>query len=94
MGIVPTEAVSTVSLGKQQIQWLARIDVSCSVTPGTPWTPQLRAVLFDRPEVIPGARTHLESAGVLDRCQVVGGDFFQRVPHSGDAYLFSRVIHD
>jgi hypothetical protein len=29
-------------------------------------TPQLRAVLFDRPEVIPGARTHLESAGVLD----------------------------
>ena len=57
-------------------------------------TPQLRAVLFDRPEVIPGARTHLESAGVLDRCQVVGGDFFQSVPPGGDAYLFSRVIHD
>jgi len=57
-------------------------------------TPQLRAVLFDRPEVIPGARTHLESAGVLARCQVVGGDFFQGVPPGGDAYLLSRVIHD
>jgi ubiquinone/menaquinone biosynthesis C-methylase UbiE len=57
-------------------------------------TPQLRAVLFDRPEVISGARTHLESAGVLDRCQVVGGDFFHGVPQGGDAYLFSRVIHD
>jgi hypothetical protein len=57
-------------------------------------TPQLQAVLFDRPEVIPGARTHLESAGVLARCQVVGGDFFQGVPPGGDAYLFSRVIHD
>jgi hypothetical protein len=57
-------------------------------------TPQLRAVLFDRPEVIPGARTHLEAAGVLARCQVVGGDFFHRVPQGGDAYLLSRVIHD
>jgi hypothetical protein len=57
-------------------------------------TPQLRAVLFDRPEVIPGARTHLESAGVLARCQVVGGDFFHSVPQGGDAYLLSRVIHD
>jgi hypothetical protein len=57
-------------------------------------TPQLRAVLFDQPEVMPGARTHLESAGVLARCQVVGGDFFQGVPPGGDAYLFSRVIHD
>jgi precorrin-6B methylase 2 len=57
-------------------------------------TPQLQAVLFDRPEVIPGARAQLESAGVLDRCQVVGGDFFQRVPQGGDAYLCSRVIHD
>lgn len=57
-------------------------------------TPQLRAVLFDQPAVMPGAQTHLESAGVLARCQVVGGDFFQGVPPGGDAYLFSRVIHD
>jgi SAM-dependent methyltransferase len=57
-------------------------------------TPPLRAVLFDRPEVMPGARAHLESAGVLARCQVVGGDFFHGVPQGGDAYLLSRVIHD
>jgi len=56
-------------------------------------TPQLRAVLFDRPEVIPGARTHLESTGVLARCQVVGGDFFHRVPQGGDAYLLSPAAH-
>jgi O-methyltransferase domain len=57
-------------------------------------TPQLQAVLFDRPEMIPGAWAQLESTGVLDRCQVVGGDFFHRVPPGGDAYLCSRVIHD
>jgi hypothetical protein len=35
-----------------------------------------------------------ESAGMLDRCEVVGGDMFEGVPESGDAYILSRVIHD
>ncbi|OLE42982.1 MAG: hypothetical protein AUI36_24070 [Cyanobacteria bacterium 13_1_40CM_2_61_4] len=57
-------------------------------------TPGLRGVLFDRPEVVEGTKPYLASAGVLDRCEVVGGDMFAAIPRGGDAYMFSRVIHD
>jgi hypothetical protein len=57
-------------------------------------TPGLRGVLFDRPEAAEGASRHLAAAGVLDRCAVVGGDMFAEIPQGGDAYMFSRVIHD
>jgi hypothetical protein len=57
-------------------------------------TPGLRGVLFDRPGVAEGAKRHLAAAGVLDRCEVVGGDMFAEIPRGGDAYVFSRVIHD
>lgn len=57
-------------------------------------TPGLRGVLFDLPEVAEGATRHLAAAGVLDRCEVVGGDMFAEIPRGGDAYVFSRVIHD
>ena len=57
-------------------------------------TPGLRGILLDRPEVVEGATRHLAAAGVLDRCAVVGGDMFTEVPSGGDAYVFSRVIHD
>src|SRR5207248_2709356 len=33
-------------------------------------------------------------AGVADRCEYVGGDFFQAVPEGGDVYLLSQVVHD
>jgi SAM-dependent methyltransferase len=56
--------------------------------------PGLRGVLFDRPEVAEGAQSSLASAGVLDRCEVVGGDMFIEIPRGGDAYVFSRVLHD
>jgi hypothetical protein len=57
-------------------------------------TPGLRGVLFDRPEVIEQAQERLGAAGLADRCEFVGGDFFAAVPRGGDAYLLSRVIHD
>jgi predicted O-methyltransferase YrrM len=57
-------------------------------------TPGLRGILLDRPEVVEGATRHLAAAGVLDRCEVVGGDMFTEVPSGRDAYVFSRVIHD
>ena len=56
--------------------------------------PGLRGVLFDLPHVAEGAKDRLAAAGVLDRCQVVGGDMFAAVPAGGDAYILSRVIHD
>jgi hypothetical protein len=56
--------------------------------------PQTKGVLFDAPSVIEGARAKLESAGLTDRCETVGGDFFQAVPAGGDAYVMKWIIHD
>jgi len=56
--------------------------------------PHLRGVLFDQPQVVAGAAPVLRAAGVADRCEVVGGDFFAAVPAGGDAYLLSQILHD
>ncbi len=56
--------------------------------------PTLRGILFDQPHVVAGARALLEQAGVADRCEVVGGSFFEAVPEGADAYLLKSVIHD
>ena len=53
----------------------------------------MRGVLFDMPQVIEGAGPQIASAGVGDRCQAIGGDFFKGVP-SGDAYVMKHIIHD
>lgn len=54
----------------------------------------LRGVLFDLAHVVSGAGPVLKAAGVTDRCEVVGGSFFDAVPAGGDAYLLKRTIHD
>jgi hypothetical protein len=56
--------------------------------------PGLRGVLFDRPEVVARAEAYLGSAGVRDRCELVGGDFFAAVPPGGDAYVLAQIVHD
>jgi hypothetical protein len=55
--------------------------------------PNLRGVLMDLPSVVEGASV-LRTGPVADRCEIVGGDFFQAVPAGGDAYLMRVVIHD
>ena len=54
----------------------------------------MHGVLFDRPEVVAGAPATLEAAGVSERCQIVGGDFFEAVPAGGDAYVLRQILHD
>jgi hypothetical protein len=56
--------------------------------------PQLRGVVFDQPNVLAGAERRLGEAGLLDRCELVAGDFFDAVPRGGDAYTLSWIIHD
>jgi hypothetical protein len=56
--------------------------------------PNLRGILFDRPNVVANAVEHLAEAGVENRCQSIGGDFFTAVPGGGDAYLLASVLHD
>jgi predicted O-methyltransferase YrrM len=56
--------------------------------------PKARGILFDLPHVAEEAQQHVLAAGLADRCQVVGGDFFQALPTGADAYLLQSVIHD
>jgi hypothetical protein len=51
-------------------------------------------ILFDQPHVAAAAKAHLVSAGVAERCQTVGGDFFVEVPPGGDVYLLAQILHD
>jgi ubiquinone/menaquinone biosynthesis C-methylase UbiE len=51
-------------------------------------------VLFDAPQVVTGAGARLEAAGVADRCEIVGGDFFESVPAGADAYTLKWILHD
>lgn len=53
-----------------------------------------RGVLFDRPHVVRDAPALLKARGVEERVTIEPGDFFERVPAGGDAYLLSHIIHD
>jgi SAM-dependent methyltransferase len=56
--------------------------------------PQMRATLFDKPEVIPIARRRLGEAGVLDRVTLAEGDFYRdEFPPGHDLAFVSAIIH-
>jgi O-methyltransferase domain/Dimerisation domain len=56
--------------------------------------PTMRGIVFDQPHVVAHADAVLAAAGVADRCEVVGGSFFEEVPGGGDAYVLKSIIHD
>lgn len=56
--------------------------------------PTMKGILFDLPHVVERAKEHVDAAGVSDRCQLVGGNFFESVPEGADAYLMRHIIHD
>jgi len=56
--------------------------------------PPIRGVVFDQPHVVAGAPEVLAAARVADRCEVVGGSFFEAVPPGGDAYMLKAILHD
>jgi hypothetical protein len=56
--------------------------------------PAMYGVLFDQPHVVSGAAPVLEAAGVADRCDVIGGSFFETVPEGGEAYILKAILHD
>jgi hypothetical protein len=53
--------------------------------------PKMQAILFNRKDVV-GANQVLEMAGVVDRCPLVGGIFFDSLPRGSDLYLLARVL--
>jgi len=56
--------------------------------------PSLRGLLYDLPGVVERAKESLKTSGVADRCEIVGGSFFESVPAGADAYLMRHIIHD
>jgi len=56
--------------------------------------PKMQGILFDLPAVVERARANIETAGLVDRCQVVAGSFFEAMPPGADAYLMRHIIHD
>jgi hypothetical protein len=56
--------------------------------------PAMQGILYDMPQVVAGAAPNLARAGVAERCQTIGGDFFISVPAGADGYLLKNILHD
>lgn len=57
--------------------------------------PQLRAIIFDRSEVLKIAEEMGRDYGVLDRIELVAGDMFSDdMPAGADVILLSNILHD
>jgi hypothetical protein len=55
---------------------------------------KLKGILFDLPHVVERAKERLHVSGLLDRCKLVSGSFFDAVPEGADAYILRHIIHD
>jgi precorrin-6B methylase 2 len=56
--------------------------------------PSMRGIVFDLPHCAERARQNLADAGVAERAEFIGGNFFEAVPASADAIVLKNVIHD
>ena len=56
--------------------------------------PGMTGILFDSPPVIEGAQAKLARSAMANRCELVGGDFFQSVPAGADTIILKWIIHD
>jgi ubiquinone/menaquinone biosynthesis C-methylase UbiE len=55
---------------------------------------RMKGILFDLPHVIERAKERIQAAGLVDRCKLVAGSFFEAVPEGADAYVLRHIIHD
>jgi acetylserotonin O-methyltransferase len=57
--------------------------------------PELRAVVFDLPQVVPTARAYADrSASAANRIDVLAGDFFNDELPEADLFAMGRILHD
>lgn len=56
--------------------------------------PKLSGILFDLPHVIEAAKPVIEGEGLIDRCELISGDFFKEVPSGADVHVLKHIIHD
>ncbi len=57
-------------------------------------TPGLRGIVFDLPHVGERAQSFIAAQAMADRCEFVGGSFFDTVPSGADAYFMKHILHD
>jgi hypothetical protein len=55
--------------------------------------PGTTGVLFDQPHVVAGSVELFRDAGLADRCEAIGGSFFETPPQA-DAYVLKHILHD
>ena len=56
--------------------------------------PDKRGILVEQPEVLPDAERLLAERGVRDRCQLLGGSFFNPISALGEVWTMCQVLHD
>ena len=56
--------------------------------------PATRGIIFDLPHVVESAKRFLENRELANRCQFVGGDFFDIAPQGGDIYILKHIMHN
>jgi hypothetical protein len=57
-------------------------------------SPSMRGIIFDLPQVESSAIKYVDAQGLADRCDFLGGSFFEAIHQGADAYLLQRVLHD
>ncbi len=56
--------------------------------------PQVRGILLDQPETVRMAKPRFQAAGLMERCQFVGGNFRESIPTGADACVIKHVLRD
>jgi len=56
--------------------------------------PSMRGLVFDLPHCAEDANKNLGDSGFADRCQFIGGNFFESVTSGADAILMKSILHD
>ena len=56
--------------------------------------PDMSGCLLDLPHVVERAAGNLSGHDVMDRCEFLGGSFFEPLPRKSEAILIRHIIHD
>lgn len=54
----------------------------------------MQGIVFDLPHCAEDATKSLSNAGIADRCEFIGGNFFESVPSGAEAIVMKSIIHD
>lgn len=57
-------------------------------------TSKAKGIIFDAPHVIPQSLQMIEQEQLNNRCEAIGGNFFESVPEGKDLYLLKYILHD